>query len=149
MFSRLASLLALVLVALAAGCGGPFLVLPGGKLEGTMAAAPDDWSVALEVNTVQLETRPDDPYSVNIWAIGMGSRVYVHAGAKRSTWVEHMEVDPSVRLQVEDLIYALEATRVESQDEFDGFSDAYEKKYGSRPGNEDVAEAYLFRLEAR
>jgi hypothetical protein len=148
MFSRLDSLLALVLVALAAGCGGPFLVLPGGKLEGTMAAAPDDWSFIHEVNTVQLETRPGDPYSVNIWAVGLGSRVYVHAGANRSTWVEHMAADPSVRLQVEDLIYELEATRVKSQDEFDRFSDAYEKKYGSRPRNEDVAEAYLFRLEA-
>ncbi len=148
MFPRLDSLLALLLAALATGCGGPFLVLPGGKLEGTMAAAPDDWSVTLEVNTVQLETRPDDPYSVNIWAVGSGSGVFVHAGANRSTWVEHMEADPSVRLQVEDLIYQLEATRVESQDEFDRFSDAYENKYGSRPRNEDAAEAYLFRLEA-
>ena len=148
MFSRLDSLLALVLVALAAGCGGPFLVLPGGKLEGTVAAAPDDWSVTREVNTVQLETRPDDPYSVNIWVVGLGSRVYVHAGANRSTWVEHMEADPSARLQVKDLIYELEATRVKSQDEFDRFSDAYEKKYGSRPRNEVVTEAYLFRLEA-
>jgi hypothetical protein len=59
-----------------------------------------------------------------------------------------MAADSSVRLQVEDLIYELEATRVKSQDEFDRFSDAYEKKYGSRPRNEDVAEAYLFRLEA-
>jgi hypothetical protein len=148
MFSRLDSLPALLLAALIAGCGGPFLVLPGGKLEGTVIAAPEDWSVLREVKTVQLETRPDAPYSVNIWAVGMGSRVYVHAGANRSTWVEHMEADPSVRLRVEDLIYELEATRVESQDEFDRFSDAYEKKYGSRPRNEVVTEAYLFRLEA-
>ena len=28
-------------------------------------------------------------------------------------------------------------------------SDAYEKKYGRRPRNENVAEAYLFRLGAR
>jgi hypothetical protein len=148
MFSRLDPLLALVLAALVAGCGGPFLVLPGGKLEGTVIAAPGDWSLLREVKTVQLETRPGDPYSVNIWAVGMGSRVYVHAGANRSTRVEHMEADASVRLRVKDLIYELEAKRVESQDEFDRFSDAYEKKYGSRPRNEVVTEAYLFRLEA-
>ena len=41
------------------------------------------------------------------------------------------------------------ATRVEAQDEFDRFSDAYEKKYGRRPRNENVGEAYLFRLAAR
>jgi hypothetical protein len=142
-------LFSIVLVVLLAGCGGPFLVLPGGRLEGTTAAAPSDWSFSDEVKTVQLETRPDDPYSVNIWAVGSGSRLYVHAGANRSTWVENMEADPKVRLQVEDVIYELEASRVTSQDEFDEFSGAYEEKYGSRPRNEDVAEAYLFRLEAR
>jgi hypothetical protein len=56
------------------------------------------------------------------------------------------DVDPEVRLQVEDSIYDLTATRVASQDEFDRFADAYEKKYGRRPGNENVTEAYLFRL---
>ncbi len=148
MFSRLHSLLALALLALATGCGGPFLVLPGGELEGTAAAAPTDWAVTREIDTVQLETNPDDPYSVNIWAIGMGPGVYVHAGTNRTTWVEHMETDPKVRLQVEELIYELSATRVTSQDEFDSFSNAYEEKYGSRPRHEDVTEAYLFRLEA-
>jgi hypothetical protein len=47
---------------------------------------------------------------------------------------------------VEDSIYDLTATRVASQDEFDRFADAYEKKYGRRPGNENATEAYLFRL---
>lgn len=146
MFSRPVPLLALALIFLMTACGRPFLILPGGELEGTVAVAPNDWEFLGEVKTVQLETRPEDPYSVNIWAIGLGSHVYVHAGANRSTWVEHMEANPSVRLRIEDLIYPLEATRVESQDEFDRFSDAYEKKYGSRPRNEVVSEVYLFRL---
>jgi hypothetical protein len=135
--------------ALALGCGGPLLLLPGGRLEGAPAEPPTDWAFAREVKTVQLETRPSDPYSVNIWAVGSGAGIWVHAGASRSAWVAHMEAEPDVRLQVEGRVYALRATRVEAQDEFDRFSDAYEAKYGSRPRNEDVKIAYLFRLEAR
>ena len=71
------------------------------------------------------------------------------AGANRSTWVEYIEADPNVRLQVDDSIYELVAARVNDQAEFDRFSDAYEKKYGRRPRNESVSEAYLFRLAAR
>jgi hypothetical protein len=122
--------------------------MPGGKLEGAPAAAPHDWSFTDDVSTVQLETNPQDPYSVNIWAVGIGPVLYVHAGANRSTWVEHMEADPQVRVRIEEDIYTLRASRVEGQGEFDRFSDSYEKKYGSRPRNEVVSEAYLFRLSA-
>jgi hypothetical protein len=125
------------------------LILPGGELDGTEAAPPDDWAFTREIDTVQLETRPDDPYSVNVWATALGPALYLHAGANRSTWVQHMEADPNVRLRIEGSIYPLRARRVEGQDEFDRFADAYEDKYGRRPRNEDVTEAYLFRLEPR
>ena len=145
MFARLIALSSLFLVA---GCG-PFLILPGGELDGSTAPAPNDWSFSAEVSTVQLETRPEDPYSVNIWAVGMGPVLYVHAGANRTSWVEHMEANSDVRVRIEDKLYDLRASRVEDQDEFTRFSDAYEEKYGSRPRNENVAEAYLLRLDAR
>jgi hypothetical protein len=139
----------LLALLLAAGCGRPLLLLPGGALGGEPAPVPADWAFTGAVSTVQLETRPADPYSVNIWAIGLGPSLYVHAGASRSTWVEHLEADANVRLQVEDRVYELAAARVVEQAEFDRFADAYEAKYGSRPRNENVAEAYLFRLGAR
>jgi hypothetical protein len=142
-------LLVAVFVVSAAGCGRPFILLPGGALEGTPAAVPESWSFTDGVDTVQLETRPAEPYSINIWVTTAGEQLYVHAGANRSTWVEHIEADPNVRLQVDESIYELAASRVEDQAEFDRFSAAYEKKYGSRPRNESVAEAYLFRLTAR
>jgi hypothetical protein len=141
--------LALLLAAPLAACGRPFVLLPGGALEGQPADVPGDWSFTDAVDTVQLETNAADPYSVNIWAIGIGPDLYVHAGANRSTWVENMEADPNVRLRVNDSIYELEASRVEGQDEFDRFSDAYERKYGSRPRHESIAEVYLFKLGAR
>lgn len=138
----------LLLGASLAACSEPFLLWPGGALEGSTAPLPGSWAFTDAVDTVQLETRPTDPYSVNIWVVGMDGKLYVHAGANRSSWVEHMEADPAVRVRVDDSIYALAAARVRQQAEFDRFSDAYEAKYGRRPRNEDVAEAYLFRLAA-
>ena len=149
MATRRALFLAVILAAPIAGCGGPFVLLPGGALEGPTAATPESWSFTDEVSTVQLETLPADPYSVNIWVIAMGENLYVHAGANRSTWVENIETDANVRLRVNDSIYELAASRVDDQAEFDRFSDAYDRKYGRRPRNENVAEAYLFRLGAR
>jgi hypothetical protein len=131
------------------GCGGPFVLFPGGALEGQTAAVPESWAFTDEVDTIQLETNPAEPYSVNIWMIAIDPNLYVHAGDNRAQWIENMEADPKVRLQVTDSIYELTAARVESQGVFDRFADAYEKKYGRRPGNENVSEAYLFRLAAR
>lgn len=139
----------LILTASIAGCGGPFVLLPGGALEGSTVDVPDDWSFTDAVDTVQLETHPADPYSVNIWVIALGEHLYVHAGDNRSAWVENLEADPNARLRVGESIYELAAARVEGQEEFDRFSDAYEKKYGRRPGNGSVVEAYLFRLGTR
>ena len=143
------SILASIVAALIAACGGPFALLPGGALEGATRAAPESWSFTEAVKTVQLETNPTEPYSVNIWVIADGGHLYIHAGANRATWVEHMEADPRVRLRVDEAIYELAATRVEAQEEFDRFSDGYEKKYGRRPRNGNVNEAYLYRLAVR
>jgi hypothetical protein len=60
-----------------------------------------------------------------------------------------MEADSSVRVLINDDLYELEAFRVEDQGEFDVFAIAYETKYGSRPRNENVDEAYLFYLQAQ
>ena len=143
MFARLVAAQTLLLVV---GCG-PFLVFPGGKLDGIAKPTPSDWSITDDVDTVQLESDPETPYSVNIWALGMGPGLYIHAGANRSQWVENIQANPKVRVRIEEDLYDLLASRVEDQNEFDRFSDAYEQKYGSRPRNENVDEAYLFRLE--
>lgn len=132
-----------------AGCSGPFVLLPGGALEGQPAATPDSWAFTQDISTIQLETNPTEPYSVNIWVIAIDPNLYVHAGDNRAQWIENMEADAEVRLQAEGSVYELTAARVEGQNEFDRFADAYEKKYGRRPSNENASEAYLFRLAAR
>ena len=52
-------------------------------------------------------------------------------------------------MRIDGTIYELSAERVTEQEEFDRFADAYATKYGNRPRNEDVGEAYLFRLTQR
>jgi len=145
MMHRMIAFLASFLVL---GCG-PTLVFPGGALEGPTTVTPTDWGLAEEVSTIQLETRSSDPYSVNIWAVGIGDWLYVHAGTNRARWVEYMEADPLVRVRLDGQIYALRASRVEDAREFAVFAEAYEAKYGNRPRNEDVDEVYLFRLGTR
>jgi len=130
------------------GCG-PTLLFPGGELSGPVETPPGDWSFSDEISTVQLETRPADPYSVNIWAVGLADRLYVHAGANRSRWVENLLADPRARVRVAGKLYPLAAVRVVEPAEFARFADAYKKKYGVRPRNENVSEVYLFRLESR
>jgi len=133
-------------VILLSGCG--YIPFSGDKLEGTLTSAPDDWTEIARVDIVQLETHPQDPYSVKLWVVGIGPKLYVHAGANRTTWVEHIEADPQVRLLVESSLYNLRAVRVVDSEEFRTFSDAYENKYGRRPQNENVAEVYLYQLSS-
>lgn len=141
------SLLVLAVTCLLSGCG--YIPFSGGELSGTPTPPPADWTEVAAANIIELESNPSEPYSVKLWIIGKGSKLYVHAGANRATWVEHMEADPRVRLLIGDALYELNGVRVTDAGEFDAFADEYEIKYGRRPRNENVAEAYLFRLEPR
>ena len=86
---------------------------------------------------------------MKLWVLGVGPDLYVHAGANRATWVEHIEANPDVRLLVGENLYELQAVQVKDQAEFDRFAEPYEAKYGNRPRNENVSEVYLYRLEKR
>lgn len=141
-------IIAPLLLSLAAGCAD-MIPLASGELEGVLRKAPADWTQVSVQHVIELETNPVEPYSVKLWIVGFGEKLYVHAGTNRARWVENMEADPSVRLLIGPSLYELEGSRVNSQDEFEAFADAYEQKYGSRPGNESVTEAYLYRLAPR
>ena len=140
-------LLGLVLVM--AGSYYSSMMLPGGALAGSATAVPADWTDVDVPDIVEFETNPVDPYSVKIWAVPLGQDIYIHAGDNRARWVDHIEADASVRLLVNDRLYDMTAVRVTDAAEFATFSAAYETRYGRRPGNENVAEVYLFRLVAR
>jgi hypothetical protein len=144
------SLHPLVLAALfvLAACKGPSALFPGGALEGPVAPVPGSFDFARDAGTVQLETRPEDPYSVNIACTVVGEGLYVNAGGTRTQWVENIEGDPRVRLRVEGTLYELRAERVTDAAEMDAFAEAWLQNVWARdPRGYD--EAFVYRLTAR
>ncbi len=145
---RVTVLLAFCVLVLACGPMGPF---PGGRLSGTVAAdLPDDWSFADARDTVQLETRPSAPYSVNLWGAGIGDRFYLASGGGGDArWVGYIAEDPNVRLRVCDTIYELRAVRVDDDAERARFLQALKRKYDWEPSTRERENAMLFRLNPR
>lgn len=141
--------LAVMVVLGLVACDADFVPLAGGALTGRLTPPPGDWTEIARPEIIRLETNPAKPYSVKLWVVGQGSNLYVHAGANRAAWIEHMDADPGVKVLIGEALYELSARRVTSQSEFDEFAAAYEAKYGNRPRNEKVNEAYLYRLVPR
>ncbi len=131
-----------------AGCTDPFISIPGGELSGEPAAVPTSWPTLPDV--VQLEVRPDDPYSLNIWAVNAGNHIYV--ATNEAKWVPYINEDARVRLKVDDTLYMLEAELVTEAAELEQISAAYTAKYdwgGGDETGEDSGPANVFRLVAR
>ncbi len=142
------ALLSVCLLALGCGPTGPF---PGGGLSGQVATdLPMDWSFTDEEMTVQLETRPEEPYSVNLWGVSLGDRFYLaSASGGEAAWVAHIAEDPNVRLRVGETIYELRAVRVSNDSHGERFLAALTRKYDWEPSGSEADEAWLFRLEPR
>ncbi len=148
--ARCRSILWLPLLALALGCQ-PLGPLPGGRLSGQLASAPPaDWASTDGETNVQVETRPSDPYSVNVWGAGVGERFYLASGrGEEAVWARHIAADPNVRLRVGDRIYELEAVRVEDEAELERFLQAMRRKYEWEPSAEERERGVVYRLEPR
>lgn len=138
-----------LVVGLVLGCNGPTGLLPGGELEGETRPAPADWSFAGDYGMGQLETRPDDPYSVNLVFTVLDGRVYVNAGDAETQWVKNMTEDPRVRLRVDDALYALRAERVTDADELAAFGEAWTSQSMFRRDPSGYDEVFVYRLTPR
>jgi hypothetical protein len=136
---------------------GPLGPLPGGSLDGRVAGTPaGDWAFSDAHKTVQLEVRPSNPYSVNVWCTEAKGRLYVGAGqGPSSTWAQALLEDPSARIRIGGVIYEVTAARVSSIDEIRDYLDSLSSKYEiSDATSSDFestadrpASAVLFRLE--
>ena len=126
------------------GCE-PFSSIPGGELAGVVQDAPAQWSEVPE--TIQLETRPSDPYSINIWGVGLEEHLYVATASDESNWVPFIESDPSVRVRVDGDLYRLRASLVEDPDERARVAAAYDEKYEVDRNEGWVVRAMIFRLD--
>lgn len=101
-------------------CGGPFLMLPGGALTGQTFTAPvDDWSFVNDT-FLELETRPDDPYSVQLNYVVRDGKLYIDPAEGRE-WLEHIREDPRVRARFGSTVYPLIAVLVGKPGELEDF----------------------------
>ena len=129
------------------GCGEPFVTIPGGELSGRVAEPPAEWS---EVPyTIQLETRPSQPYSINIWSVGIGPDLYVATGADGTTWSGFIAQDDAVRARFEEHLYPLRAVLVTDAAERLRVAEAYAAKYQVDAEQGWVAGGAIFRLDRR
>jgi hypothetical protein len=142
-------LLVLVFVLAGALACGPLVMIPGGKLSGDAKPAPADWSFSDATETVQLETRPADPYSVNIWGVAVGRDFYVVSGKPDNAWAKNIAADDRVRLRIDRSVYELRAERDDSAEARERFLAAAKAKYDFEPEPDEAEDAILFRLVAR
>jgi hypothetical protein len=137
-------------LALALACE-PWGPIPGGRLEGQVVAEPvRDWSFTDAHSTVELETRPADPYSVTVWCVVHDGSLYVPSRyAEKKSWVQYVLDDPRVRLRVGERIYPAAMTRVRDPEEIEAVVPALVAKYDLGPPEEGEEEdVWLFRLRS-
>lgn len=138
-----------LLVMIAIGCNGPFVLLPGGRLDGEAKPAPSDWAFARDYGTVQLETRPEDPYSVNVAFTRMAGRLYINAGGTQTQWVKNIAANADVRLRMDGMLYDMRAERVTDPAEISAFGKAWTSQSTFRRDPAKLDEVWLFRLDSR
>lgn len=131
-----------------AGCDKPFGFIPGRELDGDEEPPPIEWTKINRIATVQLEFRPDKPYSINIWAVAIDQDMYVATGEDGTRWTEYLQQTPQVRVRVQESIYPLNAVRIEDAAERKHVTDAFVAKYNL---DEDswVTTGQVFRLDRR
>jgi hypothetical protein len=107
------------------GCGGPFFAIPGSALSGEVVTEPvEDWSF-VDSMFIDLEVRPDDPYSVELNYFVREGKLYIDPPDGRK-WFEYLRADPLVRVRFDGKIYPLRAVLVGRPGEIEGFdSDRY------------------------
>ena len=126
-----------VFVALAAllvlGCGGPFLVFPGGALRGEVVSEPiTDWTPIATDAFVDLETRPSEPYSVELNYFVRDGELLIDP-AKGRTWFDYLRADANARVRFGSNIYPVTAVQIAKPGELEGFD----------------PDRYIYRLESR
>jgi hypothetical protein len=156
---------ALVVVAFARFHDGPLGPLPGGALRtGGLARVPEDWSPWAGVPTLELETRPDSPWSVTTWFVVEGGKLYASADflnpGKR--WPHFVQTDPRVIVRLDDgsgagatgrtslLRFECRAVRVEEPSTVAALRKAFARKYDIAPdGIAARTQVWFFRLDPR
>ncbi len=148
--SPIPSVAGLALLFSLIGCGGPLGPIPGGALSGPEVACPD--AFPSDVEAVQIEVRPADPYSVTTWNVVLDGTLHVPADflnpVKR--WPHYVEADDRVRVRVGPLVYACRALRVADPERIEALRTAAATKYDLDPdGFAASSEVWWYRITRR
>jgi len=122
-------------------------MIPGGELSGAIKPAPDVWDSVPD--TIQVEFRPSDPYSINIWGVGIDQDLFIATGSDGTTWSEFLDVDANVRVRTQGDLYLLTAVEVFDEPERSNVVTAYLKKYDVDREEGWVKTGMIFRLDRR
>lgn len=142
--------LGLIALTLAlSACSGPFIFMSGGELSGAVQQPPAQWTFEESSALAQLETRPEDPYSINLAYVQMNGQLYIYAGDTRTNWVQHIEQNPFIRIRVGETIYPVKALRVEDKDELTAFAAEWAGRSFFQRDPMQFDEVWLYRLESR
>ena len=104
------------------GCNGPMAWMPGGALVGPEQIAQNWTTAAAGADTLELETRPEDPYSVRIGFVLRDGDLYIDPDEERR-WYAYLVEDSAVRVRFADVIYRAEVVEVTDASELVGFDD--------------------------
>lgn len=141
--TKTALVLSIFLSALTA-CGQPLLVIPGGRLSGEPAAENVDWRNL--PNTIQVELRPNDPYSINLRIVAIDQDLFIGTANANSKWAREVVTNPLVRISVDNKIYALEAYAVNDTERRSQILQVYKEKYGLNTNKQKIQQMLLFEL---
>jgi hypothetical protein len=136
-----------ILATLLVSCSEPRSMIPGGQLSGEVFATPLTWVDVPE--TIQVETRPSDPYSINIWGVGIGQHLYIATSDSGTTWSDFINADSDIRARVGSSLYELSATSITDPAERNSVAAAYVSKYELDKDDNWVDTGLIFRLDRR
>lgn len=126
--------------------------IAGNKLEGTTSTWPDDWSFSGEYENLLLETNPEDPYSVTVWAVDVEGELYITAVDPDSRWVQNIAQNSDVVVGVAGKLYPGRAHVITDPAEMNPVGLRYGTKYEMPPEEgANILEdgGVIFRLSAR
>jgi hypothetical protein len=136
-----------ILATLLVSCSEPRSWIPGGQLSGEVFSTPLTWVDVPE--TIQVETRPSDPYSVNIWGVGIGQHLYIATSDTGTTWSDFINTDSDIRARVGSSLYELSATSITDPAERSRVAAAYVSKFELDKDDNWVDSGLIFRLDRR
>lgn len=94
------------------GCQTPILVFSGQALSGRVCET-ESFAFADQFDLLQLEVRPDAPYSVILRVMVRHGELYIDA-AERRRWHTYLKQDSRVRVRIGHCIYPATAVRVDN-----------------------------------